>query len=481
MPHADRRRRHVSTARTRSWSRRRPRCEEIHADAVLIATGSRPRIPSGARPTASASSRPRAVLPAAGPSASTSIVIGSGVTGVEFVHMFSTLGSKVSLAREPPAGAAQQGPRGRRRARGGLPASGRLAAEGCPGRSASTAPTTACVVRCDDGRVVRRLATRCWPSVRCPTPTASGSRRPASRSTAAATSRSTTTASPTSPHIYAAGDVSGKLPLSSVAAMQGRKVAEHVMGLHTLEHRHLDYDKAASAIFTEPEIADVGLAEAEAFAMGRKIRVTKVPFSAAPKALINNDPRGFVKILSDPATGVVLGGSIVGRHAAELISVIALGGHGQPQGHRHRREPARAPGAGRGARRRRRLTRPAVTRVDHGQSAEARTVPPSSRARPERRPVPPVGQCDRRRPSGSSRRPPPGGPSPGPPKSTTGALCGRSRFGGDSGAMHWAAERGMAGSGETPASAVAREAGGLPSARSGVSRSWVSAWRPHCL
>ena len=50
--------------------------------------------------------------------------------------------------------------------------------------------------------------------------------------------------------------------------MQGRKVAEHVMGLHTVEHRHLDYDKAASAIFTEPEIADVGLAEAEAFAVG---------------------------------------------------------------------------------------------------------------------------------------------------------------------------------------------------------------------
>ena len=96
------------------------------------------------------------------------------------------------------------------------------------------------------------------------------------------------------------------------------------MGLHKVDHRHLDYEKAASAIFTEPEIADVGLAEADAFSEGRKVRVTKVPFSSQAKALINNDPRGFVKIISDPATGVVLGGSIVGQHAAELISVLAL-------------------------------------------------------------------------------------------------------------------------------------------------------------
>jgi dihydrolipoamide dehydrogenase len=124
--------------------------------------------------------------------------------------------------------------------------------------------------------------------------------------------------------VYAAGDVSGKLQLSSVAGMQGRKIAEHVMGLHSREHRHLDYDKAPQAVFTEPEIAEVGVAEADAFATGRKIRVTKVPFSSNPKALINHDSRGFVKIVSDPATGVVLGGSIVGGHAAELISVLAL-------------------------------------------------------------------------------------------------------------------------------------------------------------
>ena len=77
-------------------------------------------------------------------------------------------------------------------------------------------------------------------------------------------------------------------------------------------------------MFTEPEIADVGLAEADAFAEGRRIRVTKVPFMSSAKAIINDDPRGFIKIVSDPATGFVQGGLVVGRHAAELISIVAL-------------------------------------------------------------------------------------------------------------------------------------------------------------
>ncbi len=126
------------------------------------------------------------------------------------------------------------------------------------------------------------------------------------------------------PHIFAAGDLSGKLPLSSVAWMQGRQVADYVVVGHTASHRHPNYESAPSAIFTEPEIADVGLAEAEAFAQGRKIRVTKVPFAASARALIDNDSRGFVKVITDPSTGIVLGGSIVGRNASELISVLAV-------------------------------------------------------------------------------------------------------------------------------------------------------------
>jgi len=66
----------------------------------------------------------------------------------------------------------------------------------------------------------------------------------------------------------------------------------------------------------EPEIADVGLAEAEAFAIGRKIRVTKVPLASSAKAHIEGDTRGFVKILSDPATGVDAWPANANVHAA---------------------------------------------------------------------------------------------------------------------------------------------------------------------
>lgn len=294
---------------------------EIEADTVLVATGSRPRIPDwapmdGVRMLTTRDAYPPATLP------EHLVVIGSGVTGVEFVHMFRSFGSRVSLVvsrqqvlplKDPEVAAALEADFLARgvdllkgaRAVGASVDEESVTIECSDGRrvhgshalvAIGSLPNTEGLglsevgVELDDGGYVR-VDHNCLSSV---------------------------------PWLYAAGDVSGKLPLSSVASMQGRKIAEHAMGLHAGPHRHLDYDKAASAIFTEPEIADVGLAEADAFATGRKIRVTKVPFSANAKALIEDDPRGFVKIISDPATGVVLGGSIVGRHAAELISVVAL-------------------------------------------------------------------------------------------------------------------------------------------------------------
>lgn len=293
---------------------------EMEADAILVSTGTRPRIPAWVEPDGDRILTTRQAYP---PKTMPEhlVVVGSGVTGVEFVHMFASFGSKVTLivsrqqvlpAKDPEVAAALEDELLRR----GVRLFKGARAEMIERTEAGVA------VACDDGRVA--LGTHALLAIGS-IPNSDGmGLEEAGVVTDDGYIDINQHCQSSVPHIYAAGDVSGKLPLSSVASMQGRKIAEHVMGIHTREHRHIDYEKAASAIFTEPEIADVGLAEADAFATGRKIRVTKVPYAATAKALINDDPGGFVKIISDPATGVVLGGSIVGRHAAELISVIAL-------------------------------------------------------------------------------------------------------------------------------------------------------------
>jgi NAD(P)H dehydrogenase (quinone) len=293
---------------------------ELEADVVLLATGSRPRVPDfahvdGHRVLTTRDAYPPPELP------EHLVVIGSGVTGVEFVHMFSAFGSQVTLIVSRQQVLPQKDPEVAAALEEDFLERGVKLLKGARAVGIDTDGSSV-EVRCDDGRLARGshalLAIGSLPNSEGLGLDDAGVAHDGGYVVVNHNCQSSV------PHIYAAGDLSGKLPLSSVAAMQGRKIAEHAMGLHVGPHRHLDYEKAASAIFTVPEIADVGLAEADAFAEGRKIRVTKVPFSANAKALIDNEPRGFVKIVSDPATGVVLGGSIVGRHAAELISVIAL-------------------------------------------------------------------------------------------------------------------------------------------------------------
>ncbi len=292
------------------------------ADAIVLATGSRPRIPDwarvdGERVLVTRDAYPPNDIP------EHLVVVGSGVTGVEFVHMFSSLGSRVTLIVSRQQVLPQKDPEAAAVLEQTFLDKGVELYKGARATDIQRVGDQV-EVHCSDGRIAggshALLAIGSIPNSENLGLEAAG--LSANEWGYIDVDHNLRTAVP---HIYAAGDLSGKLPLSSVASMQGVKIAEHLMGLHEgRPHRHLDYDKAASAIFTEPEIADVGLAEAEAFATGRKIRVTKVPFSANAKALINDDPRGFVKVVSDPNTGHVLGGSIVGRHAAELISVIAL-------------------------------------------------------------------------------------------------------------------------------------------------------------
>jgi pyruvate/2-oxoglutarate dehydrogenase complex dihydrolipoamide dehydrogenase (E3) component len=292
----------------------------LEADVIVLSTGSRPRIPDwaaidGERVLTTRHAYPPPELP------ERLIVIGSGVTGVEFVHMFKSFGSEVTLIVSRQQVLPDKDPEVAAVLEQSFLDQGVKLLMGARAESITVADGVV-KVNCDDGRTAEGshalLAIGSVPNSDGLGLDEAGIDHEWGYVKVDHNCRSNV------PHIYAAGDLSGKLPLSSVASTQGRKIAEHAMGLHAGPHRHLDYDKAASAIFTDPEIADVGLAEADAFAEGRKIRVTKVPFSVSAKALINNDSRGFVKIVSDPATGVVLGGSIVGRHAAELISVLAL-------------------------------------------------------------------------------------------------------------------------------------------------------------
>ncbi len=294
---------------------------ELEADAVLLSTGSRPRVPDWAEPDGRRVLTTRQAYPP--PELPRHmVVIGSGVTGVELVHLFRSFGASVTLIVSRQQVLPQKDPEVAAALEDDFLRTGVRLFKGARAVGIDRAGDDV-VVRCDDGRSATGshalLAVGSVPSSEGLGLDAAGLRADPAGHVPVNHHCQTAVG-----HIYAAGDLSGKLPLASVASMQGRKVAEHAMGLHSRQHRHLDYEKAASAIFTEPEIADVGLPEAEAFAIGRKIRVTKVPFAANARALIDGDPRGFVKIVSDPATGVVLGGSIVGRGAAELISVLAL-------------------------------------------------------------------------------------------------------------------------------------------------------------
>jgi dihydrolipoamide dehydrogenase len=102
--------------------------------------------------------------------------------------------------------------------------------------------------------------------------------------------------------------------------MEGLLAAEVVAG----QSVEADYRAMPAAIFTDPEIATVGLTEAEASAKGQRVLVGKVPFAAIGRALTMGDSDGFVRIVADRDTKAILGGQIVGPDASDLISELAL-------------------------------------------------------------------------------------------------------------------------------------------------------------
>lgn len=123
------------------------------------------------------------------------------------------------------------------------------------------------------------------------------------------------------PHIFAIGDVAGQPMLAHKASHEGVMVAEILSG----KNRVFDAKTVPAVVFTDPEIASVGWTEAEAKTKGHpELKVGKFPFAANGRAVSILETEGFVKIVADAKTHVVLGVQMVGPEVSNLISEAAL-------------------------------------------------------------------------------------------------------------------------------------------------------------
>ncbi|KKC05620.1 dihydrolipoyl dehydrogenase [Mycobacterium nebraskense] len=124
------------------------------------------------------------------------------------------------------------------------------------------------------------------------------------------------------PHIYAIGDVTGKLMLAHVAEAMGVVAAETIAGAETLALG--DYRMLPRATFCQPQVASFGLTEQQARDEGHDVVVAKFPFTANGKAHGLGDPSGFVKLIADAKHLELLGGHLIGHDVSELLPELTL-------------------------------------------------------------------------------------------------------------------------------------------------------------
>ncbi len=118
-------------------------------------------------------------------------------------------------------------------------------------------------------------------------------------------------------HIYAIGDCAGKWQLAHTASREGEVAAENIMGHHTA----VDYSAVPRVVYTDPEVAAVGMTEAEAREKyGDLVRVGNFPFAANSRAAIYGERTGFVKTIHEDQYGELLGVVMVGGHVSDMIS-----------------------------------------------------------------------------------------------------------------------------------------------------------------
>ena len=125
----------------------------------------------------------------------------------------------------------------------------------------------------------------------------------------------------TADHVWAIGDVIGGIMLAHVASYEGVCAVENIAG-HG--NRVPDYHAAPNCVYTDPEIAHVGLGEKEAKDKGLDVRVGRFPFAASGRALTLGQSEGFAKVIADAGSGKLLGAHIIGPRATDLIAEATL-------------------------------------------------------------------------------------------------------------------------------------------------------------
>jgi NAD(P)H dehydrogenase (quinone) len=292
--------------------------ETIEADAVLVATGASPRaLPDGpADGERILTCRQIYDLPELPEEL---IVVGSGVTGAEFASAFQALGSQVTLVssrervlphEDKDAAVVIEGVFRRR----GMNVLGKSRAESVRRKGDGVLVTLA------DGREV--TGSHCLLTVgMAPATTGVGLAESGVHLDARGFIEVDRVSRTSVPGLYAAGDCTGVLMLASVAAMQGRIAMWHALGeaVHPIRLSHV-----ASTIFTDPEIASVGVSQATVDRGEVPARVVKLPLATNPRAKMGGFRDGFVKIFARPGTGLVLGGVVVAPRASELILPLSI-------------------------------------------------------------------------------------------------------------------------------------------------------------
>ncbi|MGN9783502.1 NAD(P)H-quinone dehydrogenase [Nonomuraea sp. ZG12] len=290
----------------------------IRADVVLVATGATPRILPGAEPDGERILSWRQLydldeLP------EHLIVIGSGVTGAEFAGAYRSLGAEVTLVssrdrmmpNEDADGAEVLEEVYRRR---GMNVMGRS-------RAASVKRTAdGVVVTLEDGRTAEGSHALMTVGM-VPNTGGIGLEEAGVQLDRNGFIKVDKVSRTSAPGVYAAGDCTGVLMLASVAAMQGRIAVWHALGEAV---QPLRLATVASNIFTDPEIAAVGVAQRAIEEGEIEANVVKLPLATNARAKMSGFNDGFVKLFCRPHTGIVLGGVVVAPRASELILAVSV-------------------------------------------------------------------------------------------------------------------------------------------------------------